>query len=172
MVDLARKCGEEVGLNLMNGPYNVWPLPNFETAADIQYTKEAGSLASGASTVPEQIAASFLGVKCIGFAAVTNPASGTADGWVHDGEHNLIAAKKCVDGLKKVIWRLVEKYQFNPEHRLKLNFSGINALRMKQVHHSLSVSDSSAAIAKKVTSFTGGAKIKHLLWFTSSHLYD
>jgi len=53
-------------------------------------------LVSGASTVPEQLAASFLGVKCIGFAAVTNPCTGTADNYVHDGEHNLIAAKKAL----------------------------------------------------------------------------
>lgn len=104
MVDFARKCGQEVGLDLMDGPYNVWPLPNFETAADIQYTKEAGSLTSGASTVPEQLAASFLGVKCIGFAAATNPASGTTDHWVHDGESNLKAALKALQNLKKVIW--------------------------------------------------------------------
>lgn len=96
MVDLARKCAADMGISLLDGCYNVWPLPNFETAADIQYTKEAGAMASGASTVPEQLAATFLGVKCIGFAAVTNPASGTTDGWVHDGEHNLIAAKKCL----------------------------------------------------------------------------
>lgn len=131
MVQLARKCAEEVGINLLDGCYNVWPLPNFETAADIQYTKQAGALASGASTVPEQLAATFLGVKCIGFAAVTNPATGTAEAWVHDGEHNLIAAKKCLVSLKKVIWRLVEKFEYNPEHQLKLNFSGINALRLK-----------------------------------------
>ena len=116
----------------MEGPYNVWPLPNFETAADIQFTKECGSLVSGASTVPEQLAATFLGVKCIGFAAVTNPASGTAEGWVHDGEHNLIAAQKCLIGLKKVIWNIINKFEFNPNHKLSLNLNGSNALRLKQ----------------------------------------
>lgn len=144
----------------MDGPYNVWPLPNFETAADIQYTKEAGSLASGASTVPEQLAASFLGVKCIGFAAVTNPASGTAEGWVHDGEHNLIAAKKCLEGLKKVIWRLVEKFEFNPEHKLKLNYTGVNTLRLRQVHyHHMSNDEITQGIVEKVSQYTGGSDI-------------
>jgi len=146
----ARQCAQEVGLNLIDGPYNVWPLPNFETAADIQFTKEAGSLASGASTVPEQLAASFLGVKCIGFAAVTNPASGTTDGWVHDGEHNLIAAKKCLEGLKKVIWRIVEKFEFNSGHKLNLNYSGANALKLKQTPHHPSEQEISAGIATKV----------------------
>ena len=74
-------------------------------------------------------------MKCIGFAAATNPASGTLDGWVHDGEHNLIAAKKCLEGMKKIIWRLVEKFEFNPDHKLKLNYTGVNALRLKQLHH-------------------------------------
>lgn len=110
LIEFARQCGKEVGLDLMDGGYSVWPLPNFETAADIQFTKECGSTVSGASTVPEQIAATLLGVKCIGFAAVTNPATGTADGWVHDGEHNLIAARKCLDGLKKTIYKVIEKF--------------------------------------------------------------
>ncbi len=94
----------------MDGCYSVWPLPNFETAADIQFTKQCGSLVSGASTVPEQIAAWLFGVKCIGLAAVTNPASGTRDGWVHDGESNLKAAQKCLEGLKNTIWKAIEKY--------------------------------------------------------------
>jgi hypothetical protein len=66
---------------------------------------------------------------------VTNPASGTVDHWVHDGESNLIAAKKCLEGLKKVIWRLVEKFEFNPSHQLVLNYSGLNQLRLRQVHN-------------------------------------
>jgi hypothetical protein len=107
-------------------------------------------LASGASTVPEQLAASFLGVKCIGFAAVTNPASGTTDGWVHDGEHNLIAAKKCLEGLKKVIWRIIEKFEFNSSHTLKLNYSGANALKLKQTPHHPSDQEISNGIATKV----------------------
>ena len=156
MVELARKCAAETGITLLDGCYNVWPLPNFETAADIQYTKEAGALASGASTVPEQLAATFLGVKCIGFAAVTNPASGTTDGWVHDGEHNLIAAKKCLEGLKKVIWRLVEKFEFNPEHKLTLNYTGVNTLRLRKYHHyHKSTTEIISSIVDKVKCFTG-----------------
>jgi len=60
----------------------------------------------------------LLGVKCIGFAAVTNPATGTSDGsWVHDGEHNLMAAKKCLEGLKKTIWKVIERFSFDNEHK-------------------------------------------------------
>jgi len=35
LVEFARSCGKEVGIDLMDGCYSVWPLPNFETAADI-----------------------------------------------------------------------------------------------------------------------------------------
>jgi len=92
-------------------------------------------MVSGASTVPEQLAATFLGVKCIGFAAVTNPATGTADFWVHDGEHNLIAAKKALENLKKVIWKIIEKFEFNKNHNLNLNYSWAGALSLKQTPH-------------------------------------
>ena len=81
------------------------------------------------------MAATLLGVKCIGFAVPTNPATGTAEGWVHDGEHNLIAAAKCVKMLKKIIWTLVEKFEFNPDYRLNINYTGVNALRLRQVHN-------------------------------------
>ena len=54
--------------------------------------------------------------------------------WVHDGEHNLIAARKCLAGLKSIIWRIVEKYEFKPGHKLNLNYTGVNALRMRQSH--------------------------------------
>lgn len=95
-------------------------------------------MVSGASTVPEQLAATLLGVKCIGFAAVTNPASGTVDHWVHDGEGNLIAARKCLEGLRKVIWNIVLKFEFNPLHKLTLNYTGVNSLRLRQVQSHLS----------------------------------
>ena len=53
MVEFARMCAKEVGMDLMTGAYDVWVLPNFETSADIQYTKELGAIVTGASTVPE-----------------------------------------------------------------------------------------------------------------------
>jgi hypothetical protein len=160
-------------LDLLDGCYNVWPLPNFETAADIQYTKEAGAMASGASTVPEQLAATFLGVDCIGFAVPTNPATGIQEDHVHDGEHNLRVAAKCLVGLKAVIWRLVEKYQFNPEHRLNLNYCGVNSLRLKQVHsHHLNADQITTALVKKVLQYTSGHPIRRVRWFMSGPLYE
>lgn len=131
MIDFAKECGKDLGLNLIDGPYDMWVLPNFETAADIQYTKEAGAIVTGASTVPEQVAAAFLGLKTLGLAAVSNPATGTIDGWVHEQEFYIKAAKKCLVALKNIIWKVVERFNFDPSYKLELNYTGVNALRLK-----------------------------------------
>jgi hypothetical protein len=56
--------------------------------------------------------AHFMGLKNIAFASITNPASGLQSGWVHDGEENLIAARKCLEGLTKTFNKIVEKFDF------------------------------------------------------------
>jgi hypothetical protein len=35
MTEFAKRCGRDVGIELMDGAYDVWVLPNFETSADI-----------------------------------------------------------------------------------------------------------------------------------------
>jgi len=92
---------------------------------------------------------------------------------VHDGEHNLIAAKKCLEGLKKVIWRLVETFHFNPEHKLNLNYTGVNTLRLRKCHHyHKSTEELISGIVNKVSLYTGGSPIAKVLWFMSGPLYD
>lgn len=76
MIDFAKVCATEIGYDLMDGSYAYWPLPQYETSADIQYILGAGVTVTGASTIPEQMAAFLLGMKGIGFAVVTNPATG------------------------------------------------------------------------------------------------
>jgi hypothetical protein len=116
------------------------------------------------------MAATLLGVKCIGFAAVTNPASGTVDHWVHDGEANIIAAGKCLQGLRKVIWNIVSKFEFNPSHKLTLNYTGMNSLRLRQVHGHLSSADIVTRIVSKVKELTQDSRIPIVHWFMSGDL--
>lgn len=52
------------------------------------------------------------------FAAVTNPGSGLAEGWKHDGEENLIAAKKCLEGLSGTINKIIGKVEMVPDQKL------------------------------------------------------
>jgi hypothetical protein len=54
----------------------------------------------------------FMGLKNVAFASITNPASGMEPGWVHDGEANLIAARKCLEGLTKTFYKMVESFDF------------------------------------------------------------
>ena len=53
-----------------------------------------------------------MGIKNVAFASITNPASGMQEGWVHDGEENLIAARKCLEGLRKTFYKIIEKFEF------------------------------------------------------------
>jgi hypothetical protein len=58
------------------------------------------------------MASSLMGVKNVAFASITNPASGTVTDWVHDGEENLIAARKCLAGLTVTFYKIIEKFEF------------------------------------------------------------
>lgn len=104
--------------------------------------------------MPEQTAATLLGVKCIGFAAVTNPATGTTDGsWVHDGEHNLMAAKKCLGNMKKIIWRVIEKFDFNPDYQFKFSLTDSfndRSLQVKKVSRSCNQDSMKASLVSKI----------------------
>ena len=53
MIKFAKECSAELSISLIDGPYDIWVLPNFETAADIQMTKKIGAVVTGASTIPE-----------------------------------------------------------------------------------------------------------------------
>lgn len=131
MVKFAKAAGMEEGLDLISGPYDYWVLPNFETTADIQYTKEVGALVTGASTVPEQIAATLMGLKTLGLGAVSNPATGTIDGWVHDAAYYLTSAKLSLSNIKKIAWKVIERFDLDPSHQFKHDLTGIASLRLR-----------------------------------------
>jgi Phosphorylase superfamily len=171
-VQFTKECGREIGVELMSGAYDMQVLPHFETAADIQYTKEAGAIVTGASTVPEQVAAAFLGLKCLGLAAVSNPATGTIDGWVHEQEFYLHAAKKCLALLKNIIWKVVEKFELNPAYKLALNYTGVNSLRLKQHAVHADYKAITEKISESVNRYSEGKEIKKVLWFMSEQLYS
>ena len=75
----------------------------------------------------------MMGVKCIGFGAVSNPATGTVEAWTHEPEFYLHSVKKSLAGLKKVIWKIMEKYEFNSEHRALINFKEVKSLKLKKI---------------------------------------
>lgn len=72
----AIKIADELGIKFKRGVYTFFQGPYYETAAEIKMYGMLGSDAIGMSTVPETIVANYLGLKIIGFACITNMATG------------------------------------------------------------------------------------------------
>jgi hypothetical protein len=70
------------------------------------------------------MSAYILGLKSVAFAAVTNPASGLSEGFTHDGHENLIAAKRCLDGLGKTIFKIITDFELDPAYKLNNHLHG------------------------------------------------
>jgi purine-nucleoside phosphorylase len=76
--DLAlRRIAREVsGGEMKEGVYAAFPGPSYETPAEIRMLGAIGADLVGMSTVPEVIAASYLGMKVLGISCVTNMGAG------------------------------------------------------------------------------------------------
>ena len=114
-----------------------------------------------------------MGVKCIGFAAVTNPATGTTDGsWVHDGEHNLIAARKCLDGLRKTIWKVVEKFDFKADYQFKFTHdSSHKTLQVKKLSREANLQQMSKDLINRINKWNNETHFDFCLWIASDPTY-
>ena len=83
--DMARRLREKahqaagaLGFACKEGVYAIFPGPCYETAAEIRAYEHLGADAIGMSTVPEVIAANYLGMAVLGIACITNMATGIA----------------------------------------------------------------------------------------------
>ena len=74
----AETCAEKLGIDYKTGVYALFSGPCFETAAEIRAYATLGADAIGMSTVPETIAANYLGMKVLGISCITNMATGIA----------------------------------------------------------------------------------------------
>jgi purine-nucleoside phosphorylase len=73
------KMTNKFDIEFKQGTY-LWTLgPSYETPAEIQAFKKLGADMVGMSTVPEVIAASYLGMRTIGISLISNYASGISD---------------------------------------------------------------------------------------------
>ena len=77
-----RRLADEVaaaqGVALRHGVYLGYMGPSYETPAEIRAFRVLGADAVGMSTVPEVIAANYLGMAVLGIACITNMATGIA----------------------------------------------------------------------------------------------
>ena len=78
LIDIADSAVAELGMSFRRGVYAGLSGPCYETAAEIRYLERVGADAVGMSTVPEVIAARYLGLEVLGISCVTNMATGIA----------------------------------------------------------------------------------------------
>ncbi|WP_073046232.1 purine-nucleoside phosphorylase [Dethiosulfatibacter aminovorans] len=94
LIDLARKTGDELNISYGEGVYAGFVGPYYETAAEIRAFGRMGADAIGMSTVPETIAANYLGMDVLGIACITNMATGIQKK-KHSHEHVVQVANKA-----------------------------------------------------------------------------
>ena len=78
LIGIADAAAGEMGLKFRRGVYAGLSGPCYETAAEIRYLAHGGADAVGMSTVPEVIAARYLGLEVLGISCITNMATGIA----------------------------------------------------------------------------------------------
>ena len=78
LIGIADSAAGEMGLKFRRGVYAGLSGPCYETAAEIRYLAHGGADAVVMSTVPEVIAARYVGLEVIGISCITNMATGIA----------------------------------------------------------------------------------------------
>lgn len=78
LIGIADAAAGELGMRFRRGVYAGLSGPCYETAAEIRFLANGGADAVGMSTVPEVIAARYLGLEVLGISCITNMATGIA----------------------------------------------------------------------------------------------
>lgn len=107
LIELARQVASENSIPYGEGVYAGFPGPYYETAAEIRMIRNFGADAVGMSTVPETIAANYMGIKVLGLAVITNMATGIQK-VKHSHERVLEIAKKASSDLSCLISGVLE----------------------------------------------------------------
>lgn len=106
---LAKEKSNKLGITYVEGIYTGFMGPYYETKAEIEMIKRMGSDAVGMSTVPETIVAHYLGIKVLGFATITNMATGIQK--VKHSHDNVVkvaneASQKLASWIKDIVSEL------------------------------------------------------------------
>lgn len=107
LIDLAEKIARGLGVEYSEGVYAGFQGPYYETAAEIRSIGLMGADAVGMSTVPETIAANYVGIECIAIACITNMATGIQM-VKHSHERVLETARRASVDLSRWISALID----------------------------------------------------------------
>jgi len=102
---LAKQCAKRP---LNEGVYTAFTGPSYETPAEIRMTAAIGGDLVGMSTVPEAIAARYLGMRVLGISCVTNMAAGITDETL-DHQEVVAVGKQVETELKALILDILAK---------------------------------------------------------------
>ena len=106
--ELAKTVAAELDIPCKEGVYAIFSGPCYETAAEIRAYRALGADAIGMSTVPESIAANYLGLEVLGIACITNMATGIAER-KHSHEEVRAVADRASSHLCRLVERVIEK---------------------------------------------------------------
>jgi purine-nucleoside phosphorylase len=104
--DIAKEKASELDIPYVEGVYTGFMGPYYETKAEIRMIANMGSDAVGMSTVPETIVGNFLGMNVLGFATITNMATGIQEK-KHSHEHVVKMANEASVTLAKWVKEIV-----------------------------------------------------------------
>lgn len=98
LITRAKTVADSLGISYHEGVYALFNGPCYETAAEIRAYASFGADAVGMSTVPETIAANYLGMDVLGISCITNLATGLAKE-KHSHEEVLAVANRSSEQL-------------------------------------------------------------------------
>ena len=107
LIEKAKVIANDIGVEYKEGIYAGFMGPYYETAAEIRAIGRQGADAVGMSTVPETIAANYLGMDVLGIACITNMATGIQK-VKHSHERVVEIAKRSSVNLSKWVAKIIE----------------------------------------------------------------
>ena len=105
----AEAVAAKLGLEYHKGVYALFSGPCFESAAEIRAYSVLGADVAGMSTVPETIAANYLGMKVFGLSCITNMATGIAT-VKHSHEDVLKIANQSSENLCALVGGMLKEW--------------------------------------------------------------
>ncbi|MEN3046134.1 MAG: purine-nucleoside phosphorylase [Candidatus Hydrothermales bacterium] len=109
IIEEIESIANKKNIKIKRGVYVGWQGPSLETKAEYKFLRIIGADAVGLSTVPEVIMARALGLKVIGFSAITNMGLGEkAKDVTHD--EVLKVAEECAKMAGEIIKTWIEEH--------------------------------------------------------------